>query len=144
MDQQYEHIIKFKQFQSQLGLYQQILQSSLAEPASRTTAELMAVHKTLLNIKDTIATHISTVESQLPRATKRTWDKITTVEKLTRREMDVLLMFSKGYSYNDTAKALKCQLTTVQTHTKRIYKKLNVHSRSEAVFEASQLGLLRF
>jgi hypothetical protein len=32
----------------------------------------------------------------------------------------------------------------VQTHVKRIYGKLSVHSRSEAVFEAHRRGLLRF
>jgi DNA-binding CsgD family transcriptional regulator len=31
---------------------------------------------------------------------------------------------------------------TVQTHIKNLYRKLAVHSRGEAVFEATQLGLL--
>jgi DNA-binding CsgD family transcriptional regulator len=30
----------------------------------------------------------------------------------------------------------------VQTHIKRLYAKLSVHSKNEAVFEASRLGLL--
>jgi DNA-binding CsgD family transcriptional regulator len=32
---------------------------------------------------------------------------------------------------------------TVHTFLKRIYRKLDVHSKTEAVFEASRLGLLR-
>ncbi len=143
MDRQYEHVINLQQFQSQLGLYQRMLQSSLIDPAYGTASELIAVHKTLLKIKDAIATHISTLESQLPGATQHAWDNNARVENLSCREMDVLSMFAKGYSYNETADALNCQLTTIQTHSKRIYKKLNVHSRSEAVFEASQLGLLQ-
>ena len=34
-------------------------------------------------------------------------------------------------------------VTTVHTHLKRVYSKLAVHSKTEAVFEASRLGLLR-
>jgi len=32
---------------------------------------------------------------------------------------------------------------TVVAHVKKIYRKLSVHSRGEAVFEATQLGLLK-
>jgi len=64
------------------------------------------------------------------------------LETLTSRELDVLQLFGKGYSYNETAALLGCQLATVQTHAKHIYAKLGVHSRSEAVFEASLMGLI--
>jgi len=61
---------------------------------------------------------------------------------LTCKENEVLNMFAKGYSYCEVADLLDCKLTTIQTHAKRIYKKLKVHSRSEAIFEARQLGLI--
>jgi ATP/maltotriose-dependent transcriptional regulator MalT len=32
---------------------------------------------------------------------------------------------------------------TIQTHIKNIYSKLSVHNRSEAVFEATRLGMLK-
>jgi len=63
--------------------------------------------------------------------------------RLSCKENDVLNMFAKGYSYSEAAELLDCKLTTIQTHAKRIYKKLKVHSRSEAVFEARQLGLVQ-
>jgi len=62
---------------------------------------------------------------------------------LTRKENEVLNMFAKGYSYCEAADLLDCKLATIQTHAKRIYKKLKVHSRSEAIFEAHQLGLVQ-
>jgi ATP/maltotriose-dependent transcriptional regulator MalT len=40
------------------------------------------------------------------------------------------------------AGALDISTHTVNTHVKRIYHKLEVHSRGEAVYEANQLGLL--
>lgn len=61
---------------------------------------------------------------------------------LTPKEEELLNLFAKGFSYQETAEYLECKLSTIQTHTKKIYKKLDVHSRSEAVHEAQLLGLL--
>lgn len=63
-------------------------------------------------------------------------------ETLSMREREVLLLLAKGYSYNDVAALIGCTRTTTQTYVKRIYKKLKVHSKSEAVFEALSLGLI--
>lgn len=63
---------------------------------------------------------------------------------LTRRERAILELISRGGSFSKVAEALNLSVSTVQTHVKRIYGKLSVHSRSEAVFEAHRRGLLRF
>lgn len=63
---------------------------------------------------------------------------------LAKREKDILHLFAKGFSYNETALHLGCKPSTVQTYAKRLYKKLNVHSRSEAVFEAIHLGIIHY
>ena len=63
---------------------------------------------------------------------------------LTRRESAILELISRGGSFSKVAAALCLSVSTVQTHVKRIYGKLSVHSRSEAVFEAHRRGLLRF
>lgn len=55
---------------------------------------------------------------------------------LSKKEQDVLFLLYKGLSYHEIAGTLHCSISTVQTHIKRIYKKLGVHSRSEAVHEA--------
>jgi DNA-binding NarL/FixJ family response regulator len=61
---------------------------------------------------------------------------------LTPREREVLQLIAKGLSYQRIADALVMSPHTVTTHIKQIYRKLEVNSRGEAVFEAQQLGLL--
>ena len=61
---------------------------------------------------------------------------------LTNRELDVLTSFAKGLSYAEASQALDISKHTVAEHVKAIYRKLDVHSRNEAIFEATQLGLL--
>lgn len=61
---------------------------------------------------------------------------------LTTREMEVLNLITRGYTYGEIAGLLEIGYGTVQSHVKRIYVKLAVHNRSEAVFEARSLGLL--
>jgi DNA-binding NarL/FixJ family response regulator len=65
-------------------------------------------------------------------------------ERLTPREKDVLNLIARGESYGEVARILAVSLGTVQTHIKKLYSKLGVHSRSEAVFEAHCRGLLSF
>lgn len=61
---------------------------------------------------------------------------------LTEREKDILWGIAKGFSYKDIARKLGISPQTVPTHVKSIYRKLDVHSRGEAVFEALQSGLI--
>jgi len=61
---------------------------------------------------------------------------------LSPRERDVLNLISRGFSYAEIAHLQSVSVHTVRTHIKSLYSKLAVHSRSEAVFEASKLGLL--
>ena len=62
---------------------------------------------------------------------------------LTARESETLNAISRGFSYAETAEMLGVSVSTVHTFLKRIYLKLAVHSKTEAVFEASRLGLIR-
>jgi DNA-binding NarL/FixJ family response regulator len=61
---------------------------------------------------------------------------------LTGRECEVLELIAKGYSYNEVGDSLKLSTNTIRAHIRNIYRKLAVKSRSEAVFEAAQLGLI--
>ena len=62
---------------------------------------------------------------------------------LSPREQEVLELIARGFSYADIARLQAVSIHTVQTHIKRLYAKLAVSSRSEAVYEATQMGLLR-
>lgn len=61
----------------------------------------------------------------------------------TTRETEVLNLVAKGLSYVEIAAALGVSAHTATSHVKHIYRKLSVHSRGEAVFEAVQRGLIR-
>ncbi|XBQ16951.1 MAG: response regulator transcription factor [Oceanicaulis sp.] len=61
---------------------------------------------------------------------------------LTEREVEVLNLFARGLKYREVADALSISAHTVGDHVKAIYRKLSVQSRSEAVYEARQLGLI--
>jgi DNA-binding NarL/FixJ family response regulator len=63
--------------------------------------------------------------------------------KLTPREIDILWGIAKGFSYADVADHLGLSRQTVPGHIKSIYRKLEVNTRGEAVFEALKQGLIR-
>lgn len=54
---------------------------------------------------------------------------------LTERERDVLTGVGKGFSYAEVAQALHITTNTVRTHVRKIYEKLSVNSRAEALYE---------
>lgn len=62
---------------------------------------------------------------------------------LSAQEHAVLEMSSKGYCYEEIAGLLGLSRHTIGTYVKRIYQKLHVHNKSEAIYEARKQGLLR-
>jgi len=69
-------------------------------------------------------------------------DAPVNIEALTIREKDILNMFARGLSYKETANALEISHHTVGDYVKSIYRKLSVNSRNEAIFEATQMGII--
>ncbi|MFN3436890.1 MAG: response regulator [Acidovorax sp.] len=61
---------------------------------------------------------------------------------LSAREQQVLKLVSKGFSTDEVAQALGVSRTTVRTFVRRIYAKLEVNNRAEAIHEAHRKGLL--
>lgn len=55
------------------------------------------------------------------------------LESLTPREREILDLLAEGFLYKEIADRLGVSYSTVQTHVERIYRKLQVHSRSQAV-----------
>jgi len=54
-------------------------------------------------------------------------------DNLSPREREVLELLARGYLYKEIAEALHISVPTVNTHIRRIYEKLHVRSRSQAV-----------
>ena len=72
---------------------------------------------------------------------ERTTTNIQT-NPLSERESEILQLLAKGMSFNEIGDILTISPHTVTAHIKKIYRKLQVHSRGEAVYEAAQMGLI--
>jgi len=76
----------------------------------------------------------STVETQA--------EPTALLDPLTDREVEVLRLLAADLSSPEIARELTIAVSTVRTHRKNIYSKLDVHSRYEAVLRAEELQLL--
>ncbi|KRA17320.1 response regulator transcription factor [Lysobacter sp. Root604] len=61
---------------------------------------------------------------------------------LSEREREILRLVAQGFSNREIAELVALSKLTIECHTKNIYRKLAVGSRTAAVFEARALGLL--
>jgi len=64
------------------------------------------------------------------------------MDQISERELEVLHLIAAGLSNREIADKLFISLNTVKTHTKNINSKLNVNSRTKAVAQAKELGIL--
>ena len=64
------------------------------------------------------------------------------VEALSQRELEVLQLVAQGLSNHEIGERLFLALDTVKGHNRKIFEKLQVQSRTEAVARARELGLL--
>lgn len=64
------------------------------------------------------------------------------VPSLSPREIEVLHLVAKGFANREVSNLLHLSVLTVECHMKNIYRKLDVKSRTQAVFEARAVGLL--
>lgn len=62
--------------------------------------------------------------------------------ELTKREIEILTQLSKGLNYNEISDNLIISPSTVRKHIENIYKKLQVHSKMEAVMLAQKRNLI--
>ncbi len=85
-------------------------------------------------ISPTIAYHVLRT-FRTPRNTEDDSD-------LTKRERQVLELLSQGYSPKKAADLLELKESTLRTHVRHIYKKLNVRTQLQMVRKASELGII--
>ena len=69
-------------------------------------------------------------------------DRPGLIEPLSERELDVLRLLGTDLDGPDIAQELLVSLSTVRTHTQKIYAKLGVNNRRAAVRVAEELNLL--
>jgi DNA-binding CsgD family transcriptional regulator len=61
---------------------------------------------------------------------------------LSFREKEILELVAAGFTSLEIATRIKISRQTVTTHMKNIYRKLQVHSRAQAVTQARNQGML--
>ncbi len=66
----------------------------------------------------------------------------TVLDDLTERELEVLVLVSRGLTNGQIAERLFLSEGTVKTHVKRIFAKLALHDRTQAVILAYEVGLV--
>jgi LuxR family maltose regulon positive regulatory protein len=106
----------------------------------RSKNEKQAAHPLLGNVDKILAafkqpaevTSQSTVTSQVPEI----------IEPLTDREREILRLIAEGQSNGEISQRLYLALSTVKGHNLRIFAKLQVQNRTEAVARARELDLL--
>ena len=89
--------------------------------------------------------HLRTILEQLSselKASSPPSNRVTQIDALTERELEVLRLTAAGHSNRQIAHDLVLTLNTVKSHIHHIYGKLGVGSRTQAVVRARELNLL--
>eukprot|EP01136_Pigoraptor_vietnamica_P037355 Opistho-1_new@105202 len=84
------------------------------------------------------ASHLTTVPSDSSHAPLE-----EEVVALSEQESRVLHLAAKGFTFDEIANFMQVSPHTVMTYVKRVYRKLHVRSKVEAIYEARRLGWLR-
>jgi ATP/maltotriose-dependent transcriptional regulator MalT len=69
-------------------------------------------------------------------------EKVFNASGLSKRELEVLQLMDSGLSNQEMAARLYISLNTLKTHTSKIFEKLEVNRRTQAVEKARRLGLI--
>jgi DNA-binding NarL/FixJ family response regulator len=75
----------------------------------------------------------SNIARKVVQSFQRIGTQISNEEDLSPREREVLALLARGYLYKEIAESLQISVPTVNTYIRRIYEKLHVRSRSQAV-----------
>jgi LuxR family maltose regulon positive regulatory protein len=96
----------------------------------------------LLAAFDKVSVHPEPGRKEALQRSQATRQSYELVDPLSEREIEVLHLLQTNLSSPEIANELVIAVSTVRTHIKNIYSKLGVHSRTQAVDEAKDLGLL--
>jgi DNA-binding NarL/FixJ family response regulator len=83
----------------------------------------------------------SNIARKVVQLLQRPRTKLRPAEQLSKRENEVLALLAQGYLYKEIADTIGISFQTVNTYIRRIYEKLHVHSRSQAVARYADIPL---
>jgi DNA-binding NarL/FixJ family response regulator len=114
----------------------EIIFNSLAAGAHGYLLKPISSEQLLLAIRDVYAggaPMTSDIARKVVQAFKQPAPTAAETDNLSPREQEVLNFLAKGYLYKEIAEDLKISYGTVHTYIERIFKKLHVRSRAQAV-----------
>ncbi len=109
------------------------------EPMVRLLYQAAAEGIAPIYTSELLAAFPDTALMPVERSRRKTASKM--IEPLSGREIEVLDCIAEGLSNREIAQRLTISLTTVKTHTRNIYSKLDVNSRTQAVAKGKALGI---
>jgi predicted ATPase/DNA-binding CsgD family transcriptional regulator len=109
------------------------LSEQLGEPAFQAAWERGCGHD--------LETTVRSIMEALEEPSRPTANQ-SLIEPLSERELEVLRLIAGGLSNRDIAERLVLSVGTVKVHTRNIYGKLNVGSRTQALAQAAEYHLL--
>ena len=98
-------------------------------------AELLAAIQEVKSGGSPMTTHIA---RKVVQSFQRARTNKTELDGLSPRESEVLELLARGFLYKEIAESLQISIPTVNTYIRRIYEKLHVRSRSQAVARYAQ------
>jgi DNA-binding NarL/FixJ family response regulator len=110
--------------------------NSLAAGASGYLLKPVRANELVAAVRDVFAggaPMTSNIARKVIQSFKQAAPSANLAAELSPREMEVLDCLTKGFVYKEIAEHLQISYATVRTHIERIYEKLHVRSRSEAV-----------
>ena len=102
-------------------------------PREEVLASVRQVHEGGSPMTSYIARKVVSFFQRFPQPNRET------VQVLSPREREVIELLARGYSYKEITDALNISMPTVNTHIHRIYEKLHVQSRGQAVARYSRM-----
>jgi LuxR family transcriptional regulator, maltose regulon positive regulatory protein len=84
---------------------------------------------------------LAAFESSPSGSTNAPVDQSGLVEPLSDREIEILRLIAAGMTNQEIAAQLVVSISTIKTHINRTYRKLDVHSRTQALVKISELGI---
>jgi LuxR family maltose regulon positive regulatory protein len=126
-------------FGEPLALAEVLIDLAIARRSMGLRAEAAAIEREAAGIVDSAADP-GVLRQAVRRPRQPRAAAFTT--PLSPRELDVLMLLSRGLSNREVASALFVSYNTVHTHVRAIYRKLNVQTRTEAATRAREGGLI--
>ena len=91
------------------------------------------LHRALLDVVTGGSPMSSEIARRVVESFRRKAKDVDKSLKLSAREEEILVLLSRGYPNKAIADQLNLSVETIYSHLKRVYEKMHVHSRTEAV-----------